>query len=58
VLAMSQGQEPCQSIHTKSVLPIAHVSEEVEQGEYSSIADSHINLCNHFRNQFGGFSEN
>ena len=32
--------------------------KDVEQGEHCSLADRSANLYNHFRNQFGVFSEN
>jgi len=36
----------------------AHVGEDVEQGELSSIADRSAKLYNRFGDQFGGVLEN
>jgi hypothetical protein len=42
----------------KKCAEIRHVSENVEQREYSSIAGSSANKYNHFGNKFCRFSEN
>ena len=37
---------------------ITHAREDMEEGEYSSIADESTNLYSHFGNQYDNFSEN